>query len=418
MSSASVSDYFDHIKDTVNAIDRPVICYDLTDGLSKFFDAGAKVERIGSTKKFAREGDFLISRLRSYLMEMGIVEWRESEQLFSTEFLVFRAKTETLSAQTLFALCLTDTVQTILKRSQYGTEHPRFYDFLMENLPIPDCLLAMDGNIRQIISRASEVRAYSRQLYAAAQSTLLSELGLTDWQPKHQPSFVKSFSQIWQAGRVDSEYFQPKYEAIEEALKSYRNGYVAIREAFAQNESTFHVVPDELYHYVEIGSVNIANGEITPLEVLGRNLPANAKRVLKSGDVIVSKVRPYRGAITIVPQDGYVGSGAFCVLQEKGLINKETLQVFLNSKPLLAWALKPNRGMEYPVIVDDDILDLPIPIIAPEAQAQIREQVAESAFLRRQSRRLLDGAKTAVELAIEQGEAAALAWLEQEGLLG
>ena len=32
------NDYFFHVKDTVNEIDEEVICYDLTDALSKFLD--------------------------------------------------------------------------------------------------------------------------------------------------------------------------------------------------------------------------------------------------------------------------------------------------------------------------------------------------------------------------------------------
>lgn len=46
--------------------------------------------------------------------------------------------------------------------------------------------------------------------------------------------------------------------------------------------------------------------------------------------------------------------------------------------------------------------------------AEIQAQVAESYALRRQSRQLLDLAKSAVELAIEQDETAALSWLERE----
>ena len=103
---------------------------------------------------------------------------------------------------------------------------------------------------------------------------------------------------------------------------------------------------------------------------------------LKKGDVIISKVRTYRGAITIVDEDEYVGSGAFCVLAENGRINKETLLAFLHSEPLLAWSLKPNTGTSYPVIVDDDILNLPIPILPEEKQTQIQQKVVESFDLR------------------------------------
>ena len=123
-----------------------------------------------------------------------------------------------------------------------------------------------------------------------------------------------------------------------------------------------------MYRYVEIGSVNVSTGEIVAEEVLGKDLPVNAKRVLRKGDIIVSKVRTYRGAITIVQEDGYVGSGAFCVLRENGQINKETLLACLHSKLFLTWSWKPNTGTSYPTLNDDDILDFSIPILPKEKQ--------------------------------------------------
>ena len=124
-SSKCVSDYFSHIKDTVDEIKEVAICYDLTDALPNFFDKDVTIAEIGSTKKVAKEEDFVISKLRSYLEEMGIVEQKRFPQLFSTEFLVLRKRTEELSTYTLFALCMTKIVQTIFKRGQHGTEHPK-----------------------------------------------------------------------------------------------------------------------------------------------------------------------------------------------------------------------------------------------------------------------------------------------------
>ena len=419
MSSASVSDYFDHIKDTVNAIDRPVICCDLTDGLSKFFDAGTEVQSIGSTKKFAREGDFLISRLRSYLMEMGIVARRESEQLFSTEFLVFRAKTETLSAQTLFALCMTDTVQTILKRGQYGTEHPRFYDFLMENLPIPDCLRAMDGNIRQLIHRAGEVRGHSRELYATAETRLLSELSLTDWQPRPQATFVQSFATAWQTGRMDPDYFQPQYGEIVAAVKGYPGGWDTLGNLVNLNTQNYLPESGREYQYIELANIG-RSGEVTGcMQEQGQDLPSRARRRVTTGDVIVSSIEGSLESVALIDSeyDQALCSTGFHVVNSSKL-NSETLLALLKS-PVGQLQLK--RGCSGTILSGinrDEFSKIILPIITSETQAEIREQVAESAYLRRQSRRLLDGTKTAVELAIEQGAAAARAWLEQEGALG
>jgi len=140
----SVCDYFHHIDQTVNQISEPSVCYDLTDGLPKFFDGGEVVDKINSAKKIAVEGDFAIARMRSYLEEMGIVESNAKPQVFSSEFLIFRAKTDKISTYTLFALCMSRFAQTILKRGQYGTQHPRFYNFLLLNLPVPNSLLSLN----------------------------------------------------------------------------------------------------------------------------------------------------------------------------------------------------------------------------------------------------------------------------------
>ncbi len=284
----------------------------------------------------------------------------------------------------------------------------------LAKLPVPLMGTNFQKKIEDIVLGSQKIKSQSDDEYVQAQTILLSELGLAKWQPKHRLTFVKNYSSAQRAERIDAEYFQPKYEAIEEAIKSYANGHTLIRDVFRQNTSTFKIDDEKLYRYVEIGGMNVSNGEIIANEVLGADLPANAKRLLKKGDVIVSKVRTYRGAITIVDENGYVGSGAFCVLEENGQINKETLLAFLHSKPLLAWSLKPNTGTSYPVIVDDDILNLPIPILPKEKQDQIQQKVTESFNLRKQSKHLLECAKRAVEMAIEQDEQTAIDWLEDE----
>ena len=62
----------------------------------------------------------------------------------------------------------------------------------------------------------------------------------------------------------------------------------------------------------------------------------------------------------------------------------------------------------------DQVAATAIPILPADVQDTIREKVAESVALRWQSRHLLESAKRAVEIAIEQDEATAMAWLEEE----
>ena len=59
----------------------------------------------------------------------------------------------------------------------------------------------------------------------------------------------------------------------------------------------------------------------------------------------------------------------------------------------------------------DDMTKIPSPIIDEESQRSIAAQVQNTFELRRQAKQLLKYTKQAVEMAIEQGESTALAWL-------
>ncbi|MCY3973816.1 MAG: hypothetical protein OXF52_06430 [Candidatus Dadabacteria bacterium] len=272
----------------------------------------------------------------------------------------------------------------------------------------------LQNTIKRLVTLSYNITRQSQSLYSQAEQFLLSEINLTNWKPKHRLTFVKNYSDTKQSGRIDADYYQPEYEHIEKTIKNYSNGYSTIRAEFKQNKSTFDIDNKKTYKYVEISSINVSNGEITSSELSGKELPVNAKRVLKKDDIIISKVRTYRGAVTIVEKNGYVGSGAFTALRENGRINKETLLAFLHSAPLLYWSLKPNTGTSYPVIADGDILNLPIPLLPKRKQTQIQQKVIESFQLRKQSKRLLECAKRAVEIAIEKNEKQAMKWLEKE----
>lgn len=75
-------------------------------------------------------------------------------------------------------------------------------------------------------------------------------------------------------------------------------------------------------------------------------------------------------------------------------------------------ATKPNTGTSYPVILDEEFLNLSIPLLPGEIQTEIQNKVVASFDLRKQSKDLLECAKRAVEIAIEQDEGKAITWLK------
>lgn len=223
-------------------------------------------------------------------------------------------------------------------------------------------------------------------------------------------SFKNSFQLT---GRLDAEYYQLKYKNYEAAVFGASNGYTFVKNEFVPVKKSCPRTLDN-YNYVEIGDIDVGTGSAFANTVATEELPDNAKIMTQKGDLLVSTVRPNRGAIAILGNGDLLVSGAFTVLREDGDYPKEVLQVLLRTSMYRDWLLRFNVGTSYPVIKDEDVLNMPIPILGDDIKQDVVAKVNESASLRRQSKQLLEYAKQAVEMAIEQGEDIALAWLKSK----
>lgn len=223
-------------------------------------------------------------------------------------------------------------------------------------------------------------------------------------------SFKNSFQLT---GRLDAEYYQLKYKNYEAAVFGASNGYTFVKNEFVPVKKSCPRTLDN-YNYVEIGDIDVGTGSAFANTVATEELPDNAKIMTQKGDLLVSTVRPNRGAVAILGNGDLLVSGAFTVLREDSDYPKEVLQVLLRTSMYRDWLLRFNVGTSYPVIKDEDVLNMPIPILGDDIKQDVVAKVNESASLRRQSKQLLEYAKQAVEMAIEQGEDIALAWLKSK----
>lgn len=276
-------------------------------------------------------------------------------------------------------------------------------------------LLSKDfqSQIKEIICAAFKLREVADESYKLAEKMLLEALGLENFNPTTENIAIKSFSASFKvSGRLDAEFYQSKYDDIEKKLAELSIG--------RRVKDFFKLVKDicdrraDFYNYVEIGDVNISNGVAVANKISTDELPDNAKIMTRENDVLVSKVRPNRGAVSILHENNLLVSGAFAVLRSIGKFSVEVLQVLLRTKIYRELMLKFNVGTSYPVIKDEDVLNLPLPVVNREIQEKIAAQVKESFKKRGESEKLLFLAKKAVEIAIELGEDAAIKYLEEK----
>lgn len=284
-----------------------------------------------------------------------------------------------------------------------------FPDIVVPEYSEEFCLL-----IEHTVRKANELLETASETMDAATRQLMETLELDLKHTNSTNVEIVRFSDSFQStGRLDAEYYQPKYKNYEAAVLSSRTGYTVVKQEFIPVKESCSRVLDS-YYYVEIGDIDVGTGSAAANIIQTDELPDNAKIMTKQGDILVSTVRPNRGAVAILETDGLLVSGAFTVLREAGNYPKEVLQILLRTPMYRDWLLRFNVGTSYPVIKDEDILNMPIPIFEEAIKQSVVSKVKNTAVMRHQSGHLLEYAKRAVEMAIECGEDTALKWLEDK----
>ena len=272
----------------------------------------------------------------------------------------------------------------------------------------------LQSKVSKAFDAAFDMNKQSSQFHEEAQNLLLTELGLNDWQPKHQLTFIKNFSDTCEAGRIDAEYFQPKYDEIINAIKAYKGGWDRLENLVKIKKSNFMPKDARPYQYIEISNIGM-NGEITDCVVdEGHNLPSRARRKVNSGDVIVSSIEGSLTSIALIENaynNALCSTGFHVVSPEE--FNSESFLVLLKNLVGQMQLKKGCSGTILTAINHESFRNIILPKIIEDKQIEIQQKVTEYFDLRKKSKQLLENAKCAVEMAIEKDEGQAIEWLDE-----
>ncbi len=315
----------------------------------------------------------------------------------------------------LYAFLVSKYGQNYLRREARGSVQQHVFLSQIEQFEIPLFSKSLVELIQLTIEKSDDILYLAEDLYNQAENLLLETIGLNNFEPSTDLVNIKSFKDSFLAkGRLDAEYYQKKYEEYEKMIKTNILGYTMLSDEYDLIKR-ISKKDEKAYNYIEIGDVNVGDGSASYNLINTSELPANAKIEITKGDILISKVRPNRGAVTIIDFDAenIIVSGAFTVLREKksSVFSNETLKVLLRTQIYKDWLLQYNIGTQYPVIRDEDILNMPIPKFPKDLQISISKKIQSSHEFKKQSEKLLETAKHAVEIAIEQNEENAIEFI-------
>ena len=276
---------------------------------------------------------------------------------------------------------------------------------------IPRVSAALQTAIARLVRDGQQQFARAKQTLTEAEEVLLAALGLGNWQPPEPLSYTRRASEAFAAGRLDSHYFAPR---VAELLARLGKDGRTVRDVAPPRQEKFAAVGTGNFQYIEISDVRndgTATSETLPI----REAPSRATSYVRAGDVLTSTVRPNRrlSALILPEQDGCVASSGFVVLTPQA-VPAEVLLTYLRL-PLFCELMDLHTSASlYPAISDKDLLALPFPTIPAKASNTIVAAVRSAHTARQRAHELLAAAQRAVEIAIEDSETAALAYLKKQ----
>lgn len=167
--------------------------------------------------------------------------------------------------------------------------------------------------------------------------------------------------------RWDATYHSGLSNEILDRIENSRKTDVFVRDVAIL--STTRVDPrrsdaSSVFSYIEIADVDSTTLGITSKTVQCNQAPSRARKLVRTGDLLVSTVRPERKTIGVVPEelDQAVCSTGFAVLRCKG-IEPTVLARLLQSDFANEQILRNNIGIAYPAISEECLLGVLLPVL-------------------------------------------------------
>ena len=289
----------------------------------------------------------------------------------------------------------------------------------VENLLVPPFGEVFQNAIKSIVVESYAIRDRSDSVYSNSEKILLSELGLLDWKPKHALSFIRNYSDTEQAERFDAEYFQPKYDEIIKVLnKKFKACPIGNIDYIAVTTGQYvvnYVSSNEGKPYIR--GTDITNGTINTdsLVYIHSNDQEESKKAIE-GDVVVTRVGTI-GLSARIPKEcagGSISDNLIRLRFDQNKLDSYYVAAYLGSVVGKSLMIRNSRGSVQQRLNQETLKEIVLPIISDSKQKQIAKQIIKAEKDRQKSKRLLDIAKKAVEMAIEKDEKSAMQWLKEQ----
>lgn len=346
-------------------------------------------------------GDLLISVVGT-LGNVAIVP-ESIEGIFSCKSTVFRDSI--IDPYYLLAYFNSKYGRDCLLRRQRGAIQTGLNKDDLKTVPVP-IFQNEEKVIADLIRNSLKLSHKSKTVYTEAQELLEKELGMYSIEWESVNKYEASFSEVVGSGRIDSDYFQPKYKKLDEICKKHKNykiGQISVPLETGQYASNYSGKGRRYIRGVNIKS----DGFIDKVNILNTAAVAiNSKTLVEVNDILITRVGSI-GNCALVEED-FGGSFYSDNLIRVRLHPNYSDEISPYYLLLLFKGLygqmqmtRYSRGSVQQRLNQSQLSQINIPIIDVKKQNDIEVLLREYLSLKKESERLLVLAKERVENLIE-----------------
>lgn len=298
-------------------------------------------------RRIVKDGDVIISTVRTYLEAIAPINNPPENMVVSTGFAVIRPKNEFYKGFASYSLRFKGFIGEVVSRS-VGVSYPAINSSDLVNIEIPTPPFNEQEKIANFldfetakIDTLIEKQQRLIELLTEKRQAVISHAVTKGLNPEVP---MKDSGVEW-LGEVPAHWEMKKLKHV----TTYNDDVLS-----EKTDANFKI------QYVDISSVSSTNGIQDSSEIVFKDAPSRARRVVKDGDVIVSTVRTYLRAIAPIvnPPANLIVSTGFTVIRPKNEMFKDYVSNFLLSEVFISEVVSRSVGISYPAINSSDLMDI------------------------------------------------------------
>lgn len=364
-------------------------------------------------RSYLKKGDVLVSIVGAIIGNSSLV-YNDIKATCSCKLAILRPTN--ILPEVLATYIKSRYAQSQIQRYRRGGSQTGLIVEDIGTLKVPIFSELLQNKIKDCIEHSHDLFNKSVSMYTKSEDLLYRELTFDTENEDNSKYVVKSFTESFgKSARLDSEYYQVKYDILFDKLSKYEMNYlhevVNIQKSvepgsdyYTEEGIPFVRVSDLSKYGVSEPAVHLLNGSDSSL---GIPYP-------KKDTVLLSKDGSVGIAYKLEKDANFVTSGALLHL----IIKKDTgilpdyLTLVLNSKIVQMQAERDAGGSIIQHWKPSEIEKVIIPMVNMELQKKIALEVQKSFALRTKANEMISNAIRAVEIAVESGEKSAIEYLD------